>query len=172
MLNLIVVFFCETFVSQLNLVDAGDEGSSVLKACTSGPDAGLSIKIKEEDFVMKSLTPIATSLTSSLHFDSNDLKRRGIKTKICEKTNQDIQFDIIQKEGYDELMKAIANTSDRQNEELAINLRNTLELLSPAGYVSSCLCSVTKNHCFSFSVVLRLKFVVNLLILYRCLIQG
>lgn len=128
MLNLIVVFFCETFVSQLNLVEVGDEGRTAFLPAQNTSDGR-----ETEDFVTKAMTPLANSLTSSLHFDSNDLKRTGTKTTVCDDTNQDVQFDIIHKDGYDELMKAVTNTADRQNEELAMNLRNTLEMISPTG---------------------------------------
>lgn len=69
-----------------------------------------------------------------MQFDSNDLKRKGTRTSACSDTGEEVEFDIIRREKYDDLMKAVANTADQQNEELAMNTRNALEMIVPEGY--------------------------------------
>jgi hypothetical protein len=74
-----------------------------------------------------------------LSFDADDLKKTGLITSKCSKTGQEFDFDIIRREGYDDIMSTVVNGSNKQSEQFARGLRDVLELLSPlstAKYVS------------------------------------
>ncbi|KAG7368074.1 hypothetical protein IV203_030817 [Nitzschia inconspicua] len=98
MLNVIVAFFVETFMTQLNLVDVEDE--------------------------------ILAGRCNPLSFDATELHKTDIVSTNCSVTGEALRFDVIQREGYDEIMESVANQNNDQSETFAKSLRDTMENLA------------------------------------------
>jgi len=117
MLNVIVAFFVETFVTQISLVDVGespyDEGAT---SSTQTLQSEASIRI----------APIARSWI----FDSNDLKKTAMKSSSCPITGDIIDFDVIRKDGFDDIMQSVANDDDKQIEVFARSLLDSIEAVN------------------------------------------
>jgi hypothetical protein len=57
------------------------------------------------------------------------LKKTGIiSSSSCSRTGEIFDFDVIHREDYDDIMQTVANTTDKQSEELAMTLRDAMEV--------------------------------------------
>ena len=64
-----------------------------------------------------------------LSFDATELSKMDMITKNCSQTGETLQFDIIKREGYDEIMETVANQTSSQSEAFATSQRDTMEAL-------------------------------------------
>ena len=81
------------------------------------------------------IAPIARSWI----FDASDLKRISVRSLSCPSTGEKTDFDIIRREGFDDIMQSVANGDDKQFENFARCLLDALELvrsLTPDRYVN------------------------------------
>jgi hypothetical protein len=58
------------------------------------------------------------------------LKKTGIISSSCSRTGEIFDFDVIRREDYDDIMQTVANSTDKQSEELAMTLRDAMEVTS------------------------------------------
>ena len=73
-----------------------------------------------------------------LSFDATELSKLDMITKSCSQTGETLQFDVIKREGYDEIMEAVANQTSSQSEAFAKSQRDTMEALDAiTKYVSA-----------------------------------
>mmetsp|Transcript_3341 Transcript_3341/g.3723 ORF Transcript_3341/g.3723 Transcript_3341/m.3723 type:complete len:894 (-) Transcript_3341:100-2781(-) len=116
-LNVIVAFFVETFVTQISLVDveelSNDEGGTS-STQTLQPEASTRI------------SPISRSWI----FDSNDLKKTAMKSSSCPITGEILDFDVIRREEFDDIMQSVANDDDKQIEVFARSLLHSIEAVN------------------------------------------
>ena len=71
-------------------------------------------------------------------FDANDLKKTSVKSSSCPNTGEMADFDVIRREGFDDIMQSVVNDDDKQFEVFARSLLDALELvnaLMPDRYV-------------------------------------
>ncbi|MGK3733333.1 MAG: hypothetical protein ACI8RD_009612 [Bacillariaceae sp.] len=98
------------------------------------------------------IAPIARSWI----FDSNDINKTMVKSSSCPNTGEIVDFDVIRKEGFDDIMQSVANDEDKQI-DVARSLIDSIEAvhaLTPGWYVSiaTCYCLiVSKILAFSSS---------------------
>lgn len=71
-----------------------------------------------------------------LSFDATELHKTDIISTNCSLTGETLQFDIIKREGYDEIMETVANQSS-QSEAVAKSLRDAQEALTAMSSTSS-----------------------------------
>ena len=72
------------------------------------------------------IAPIAQSWI----FDANDLKKTTVRSSSDPKTGEMANFDVIQREGFDDIMQAVANDEGKQFEYFARGLLDAFELVS------------------------------------------
>lgn len=72
------------------------------------------------------IAPIAQSWI----FDSNDLKKTIVRSSSNPNTGERTQFDVIRREGFDDIMESVANDDGNQFEDFARSLLDALELVS------------------------------------------
>jgi hypothetical protein len=65
-----------------------------------------------------------------LSFDASELNKMDMITKNCSQTGETLQFDIIKREGYDEIMEMVANQTSSQSEAFAKSQCDTMEALA------------------------------------------
>jgi len=124
LLNVIVAFFVETFVTHLKLVDAGNEPE---------PDSARSVATANTSTVFQSdvslhIAPIARSWI----FDASDLKKTSVRSLSCPDTGEMTDFDVIRREGFDDIIQSVGNNDDgdeKQFEEFARGILDALELV-------------------------------------------
>ena len=111
-------FVFSAFVTQLNLVDVENESShdAVNNVTTSTLQSEMSTR----------MAPIARSWI----FDANDLKKTSVKSSSCPNTGEMADFDVIRREGFDDIMQSVVNDDDKQFEVFARSLLDALELVS------------------------------------------
>jgi hypothetical protein len=71
-----------------------------------------------------------------LSFDADELKKTGVISARCSRTGERFDFDVIRREDSDDIMQTVANTTDKQSEDVAATLRDAMEVLnavSPTG---------------------------------------
>ena len=73
---------------------------------------------------------VHTGKRNLLSFDATELSKMDMISKSCSHTGETLQFDIIKREGYDEIMEAVANQTSSQSEEFARSQRDTMEALA------------------------------------------
>ena len=71
------------------------------------------------------IAPIAQSWI----FDSSDLKKTSVRLSSCPDTGERTQFDVIRREGFDDIMESVANDDGNQFEDFARSLLDALELV-------------------------------------------
>jgi hypothetical protein len=64
-----------------------------------------------------------------MSFDATEFHKTDIVSTNCSLTGETSQFDVIKREGYDEILEIVANQNS-QSEALARNLRDTLDCLT------------------------------------------
>jgi len=119
LLNVIVAFFVETFVTQLNLVDVENEPQNET-AFRNFSASRLNSDVSTQ------FAPIARSWI----YDANDLKKTSVRSSSCPTTGEMANFDVIRREGFDDIMQSVANDDEKQFEDFARNLLDALELVS------------------------------------------
>lgn len=72
------------------------------------------------------IAPIAQSWI----FDANDLRKSSVRSSSCPNTGEMSEFDVIQKEGFDDIMQSVGNDDDKQFADFARNLLDALALVS------------------------------------------
>jgi len=153
LLNVIVAFFVETFVNQLNLVDVGNE--SVNDDTNTRIDSTRTLRLQSD--MPTHIAPIARSWI----FDASDLKRTSVRSLSCPSTGEKTDFDIIRREGFDDIMQSVANDDDKQFEKFARCLLDALELvrsLTPDRNIGYALCCYQKEIQFksnNFSMLVK-----------------
>lgn len=65
-----------------------------------------------------------------LSFDADELQKTGIISSSCSRTGEIFDFDVIRRDDYDDIMQTVANTTDKQSEELAMTLRDAVEVMT------------------------------------------
>lgn len=115
MLNVIVAFFVETFVTQLSLVDVEEKLE----------DAGGTSSIRT---LQSEISTRITPITRSWIFDSNDLKKEIVKSN-CPISGKIIDFDLIHKEGFDDIIGKV-NNDYKQVEDFARSLSHSIEAIN------------------------------------------
>ncbi len=111
------------FVTQLNLVDIDNEPPNKdFARDTSTSTANSTIRSE----MSTRIAPIAESWI----FDSSDLKKKSVRSSICSNTGEETQFDVIRREGFDDIMESVANDDGNQFEDFARSLLDALELVS------------------------------------------
>jgi hypothetical protein len=163
LLNVIVAFFVESkfnatktiqrgraghnishsflaFVTQLRLVDAENESSTskpFLRDISASTNSDMTTRI----------APIAHSWL----FDASDLKKRTVRSSSCPTSGETTEFDVIRREGFDEIMESVANDDDKQFEDFARSFLDALELVStltPDRYVYLPHCNIRETIIF------------------------
>lgn len=97
------------------------------------------------------VTTRTASIARSWIFDPNDLKKTMVKSSSCPNTGEIVDFDVIRKEGFDDIMQSVANDDDKQI-EVARSLIDSIEAvhaLTPGWYVfiATCYCSIVSKIC-------------------------
>ena len=72
------------------------------------------------------IAPIAHSWI----FDANDLKKRVVRQSSDPNTGEMTEFDVIRREGFDDIMQSVANDDDSQFQGFARSLLDALELVN------------------------------------------
>ena len=100
------------FVTQLNLVDVENKPPNTQTLFRDISDSTLQSEMSTR------IAPIAQSWI----FDANDLKKTTVRSSSDPKTGEMTKFDVIQREGFDDIMQSVANDDDRQFEDFARSL--------------------------------------------------
>ena len=108
------------FVTQLNLVDVENEP----------PKKNLFRRNFSTSTLQTEMSTRIAPLANSWIYDANDLKRTTVRSSSCPKTGEMIEFDVIRREGFDDIMQAVANDDGKQFEDFARSLLDALELVS------------------------------------------
>ena len=69
-------------------------------------------------------------MVRSWAFDSNDLKKTDVKSSSCPQTGELSDFDIIKREGFDDIMQSVANDDSQKTEVFARSLLDALDAVS------------------------------------------
>jgi hypothetical protein len=64
-----------------------------------------------------------------LSFDASELHKTDIVSTNCSLTGETLQFDVIKREGYDEILEIVAKQNS-QSESLARSLRDSMDCLT------------------------------------------
>ena len=95
---------------------------------------GNAISTQTESEMSAHIAPVVRSWA----FDSNDFKKTEVKSSSCPKTGEIADFDVIRREGFDDIMQSVANDDGKNVEDFARSLLDALETVStltPGWYV-------------------------------------
>lgn len=106
-------------MTQLNLVDVENEPQNET-AFRNFSASRLNSDVSTQ------FAPIARSWI----YDANDLKKTSVRSSSCPTTGEMANFDVIRREGFDDIMQSVANDDEKQFEDFARNLLDALELVS------------------------------------------
>lgn len=119
------------FVTQLNLVDVENES----------PKKNLFRRNFSTSTLQSEMSTRIAPIANSWIFDANDLKRTTVRSSSCPNTGEMTEFDVIRREGFDDIMQSVANDDGKQFEDFARSLLDALELVSTLSvdrYVQIC----------------------------------
>jgi len=69
-------------------------------------------------------------IARSWFFDSNDLKKINVRSFSCPNTGEVKAFDVIRREGFDDIMEFVSTEKEKQFQDFAKSLLDALELMS------------------------------------------